>query len=100
MSDAHDPIEDRIDEGFDRLRSDSRGLDAMDRRYLKCIANHYAGGPVGVETVAAALSEHRDALEGKLEFILVEDVKQDHFVTHGAHALDGSHRVFDLVETV
>ena len=44
----------------------------MDRRYLKCIAEHYAGGPVGVETVAAALSEHRDALEDVIEPFLIQ----------------------------
>ncbi|HZU89175.1 MAG TPA: Holliday junction branch migration DNA helicase RuvB, partial [Stellaceae bacterium] len=43
-----------------RLEVDARGLDAMDRRYLRAIAEHYSGGPVGVETMAAALGEQRD----------------------------------------
>ena len=55
-----------------RLDVDARGLDAMDRRYLSCIAEHYGGGPVGVETVAAALSEHRDALEDVIEPFLMQ----------------------------
>jgi len=55
-----------------RLDVDGRGLDAMDRRYLSCIAEHYGGGPVGVETVAAALSEHRDALEDVIEPFLMQ----------------------------
>src|SRR5262249_1408971 len=45
-----------------RLDVDARGLDAMDRRYLGCIAGDFAGGPVGVETLVAALSEPRDAI--------------------------------------
>ncbi|MBN36276.1 MAG: Holliday junction branch migration DNA helicase RuvB [Rhodospirillaceae bacterium] len=60
------------DAALARLDVDARGLDAMDRRYLKCIAEHYAGGPVGVETVAAALSEHRDALEDVIEPFLIQ----------------------------
>jgi len=46
------------------LEVDAGGLDAMDRRYLKMIAENYAGGPVGIETIAAALSEPRDADRG------------------------------------
>jgi len=55
-----------------RLDVDERGLDAMDRRYLACIAENYAGGPVGVETLAAALSEQRDALEEVIEPYLIQ----------------------------
>ncbi|MBM3585711.1 MAG: Holliday junction branch migration DNA helicase RuvB [Alphaproteobacteria bacterium] len=55
-----------------RLAVDERGLDAMDRRYLACIAEHYGGGPVGVDTIAAALSEHRDALEDVIEPFLIQ----------------------------
>jgi Holliday junction DNA helicase RuvB len=57
---------------LDRLEVDARGLDAMDRRYLACIADSYGGGPVGVDTVAAALSEHRDALEEVIEPFLIQ----------------------------
>ena len=60
------------DAALARLDVDGRGLDAMDRRYLACIVEHYGGGPVGVETVAAALSEHRDALEDVIEPFLIQ----------------------------
>ena len=56
-----------------RLDVDIRGLDAMDRRYLLCIARNYEGGPVGVETLAAALSEPRDALEEIVEPFLIQE---------------------------
>ena len=48
------------------------GLDAMDRRYLSTIALNYGGGPVGVETMAAALSEPRDAIEDIIEPFLIQ----------------------------
>ncbi len=54
------------------LEVDHAGLDAMDRRYLTMIAVHYAGGPVGVDTMAAALSEPRDAIEEIVEPFLVQ----------------------------
>ncbi len=60
------------DRALARLEVDGSGLDAMDRRYLACIADHYGGGPVGVETIAAALSEHRDALEDVIEPFLIQ----------------------------
>ncbi len=60
------------DAALTRLEVDSRGLDAMDRRYLSCLAENYAGGPVGVDTVAAALSEQRDALEEVIEPYLIQ----------------------------
>src|SRR5215207_102926 len=55
-----------------RLEVDARGLDGMDRRYLRSIAEHYAGGPVGVETMAAALSEQRDVIEEVIEPYLMQ----------------------------
>ncbi|HEX3860558.1 MAG TPA: Holliday junction branch migration DNA helicase RuvB [Stellaceae bacterium] len=55
-----------------RLEVDGSGLDGMDRRYLRCIAEHYAGGPVGVETMAAALGEQRDVLEEVIEPYLIQ----------------------------
>ncbi len=58
--------------GLRRLEVDERGLDAMDRRYLACIADNYGGGPVGVETLAAALSEQRDVLEEVIEPYLMQ----------------------------
>ena len=60
------------DAALARLDVDKRGLDAMDRRYLACIAENYAGGPVGVETLAAALSEQRDVLEEVIEPYLIQ----------------------------
>ncbi len=60
------------DQALRRLDVDGRGLDAMDRRYLLCIAEHYGGGPVGVETIAAALSEQRDAIEDVIEPYLIQ----------------------------
>ena len=60
------------DAALARLDVDKRGLDAMDRRYLSCIADNYAGGPVGVETLVAALSEQRDVLEEVIEPYLIQ----------------------------
>jgi Holliday junction DNA helicase RuvB len=54
------------------LEVDGAGLDAMDRRYLNLIAANYGGGPVGVETIAAALSEPRDAIEEIIEPFLIQ----------------------------
>jgi holliday junction DNA helicase RuvB len=54
------------------LEVDAAGLDAMDRRYLKTIAENYGGGPVGVDTLAAALSEPRDAIEDIIEPFLIQ----------------------------
>jgi holliday junction DNA helicase RuvB len=54
------------------LEVDAAGLDAMDRRYLSTIATSYGGGPVGVETMAAALSEPRDAIEDIIEPYLIQ----------------------------
>ncbi|MEI8394168.1 MAG: Holliday junction branch migration DNA helicase RuvB [Rhodospirillaceae bacterium] len=60
------------DAALTRLDVDKSGLDTMDRRYLGCIAKNYAGGPVGVETLAAALSEQRDVLEEVIEPYLLQ----------------------------
>jgi Holliday junction DNA helicase RuvB len=60
------------DEALTRLEVDKLGFDAMDRRYLSIIAENYAGGPVGVETLAAALSEQRDVLEEVIEPYLIQ----------------------------
>jgi Holliday junction DNA helicase RuvB len=60
------------DAALTRLEVDRRGLDAMDRRYLRAIAEHYAGGPVGVETMAAVLSEQRDVIEDVIEPYLIQ----------------------------
>jgi Holliday junction DNA helicase RuvB len=60
------------DRSLNRLGVDQLGLDAMDRRYLTCIAEQYGGGPVGVETLAAALSEQRDTIEEVIEPFLLQ----------------------------
>jgi Holliday junction DNA helicase RuvB len=60
------------DKALMALEVDAAGLDAMDRRYLSTIALNYGGGPVGVETIAAALSEPRDAIEDIIEPFLIQ----------------------------
>ncbi|MDZ4307681.1 Holliday junction branch migration DNA helicase RuvB [Allopontixanthobacter sp.] len=60
------------DEALTRLEVDRLGLDAMDRRYLMMIAEIYKGGPVGVETLAAGLSEPRDTVEEVIEPYLIQ----------------------------
>jgi Holliday junction DNA helicase RuvB len=60
------------DQALSRLEIDALGLDAMDRRYLTMIADLYGGGPVGVETLAAGLSEPRDTLEDVVEPFLIQ----------------------------
>ncbi len=67
----------RVDAGaadatLTRLEVDRMGLDAMDRRYLRCIADNYGGGPVGVEALAASLSEQRDVIEDVIEPYLIQ----------------------------
>jgi holliday junction DNA helicase RuvB len=60
------------DAALNRLEVDALGLDAMDRRYLTMIADIYRGGPVGVETLAAGLSEPRDTIEEVIEPFLIQ----------------------------
>ncbi len=60
------------DAALNRLEVDQRGLDAMDRKYLRCIAENYSGGPVGVDTLAAALSEERDTIVEVIEPYLIQ----------------------------
>jgi Holliday junction DNA helicase RuvB len=61
------------DAALTRLEVDALGLDAMDRRYLRRMAEHHGGGPVGVETLAAALAEARDTLEDVIEPYLIQE---------------------------
>lgn len=63
---------DLVDAALQRLDVDRSGLDGMDRRYLACIAGNYGGGPVGVDTLAAALSEQRDMIEDVIEPYLMQ----------------------------
>jgi Holliday junction DNA helicase RuvB len=60
------------DRALKRLEVDSDGLDMQDRRYLHALVETYSGGPVGVETLAAALAEARDALEDVIEPYLMQ----------------------------
>jgi len=60
------------DRALGELEVDAAGLDAMDRRYLTTVAVSYGGGPVGVDTLAAALSEPRDAIEDIIEPFLIQ----------------------------
>ena len=60
------------DAALTRLEVDGMGLDALDRRYLTMIAQNFGGGPVGVETIAAGLSEPRDAIEDIIEPYLIQ----------------------------
>ncbi len=60
------------DHALMRLDVDARGLDSMDRRYLRHIVENHAGGPVGIETIAAALSEERDTIEDVVEPFLMQ----------------------------
>lgn len=60
------------DTALKRMEVDARGLDALDHRYLNCIAVNFGGGPVGIETIAASLSEPRDAIEEIIEPYLIQ----------------------------
>ena len=60
------------DHALTRLGVDKLGLDGADRRYLQLIAEQYSGGPVGIETISAAISESRDALEEVIEPYLLQ----------------------------
>jgi Holliday junction DNA helicase RuvB len=60
------------DRALTRLGVDDLGLDGADRRYLGLVAEHYGGGPVGIETLSAALSESRDAIEEVIEPFLLQ----------------------------
>ncbi|MBQ5469701.1 MAG: Holliday junction branch migration DNA helicase RuvB, partial [Acetobacter sp.] len=62
-----------VDTALQRLEVDTLGLDNMDRTYLRRIADYHHGGPVGVETLAAALAESRDTLEDVIEPYLIQE---------------------------
>lgn len=79
------------DRALARLEVDSRGLDALDHRYLGCIAMNFGGGPVGIETIAASLSEPRDAIEEIVEPYLIQQgfvnrTPRGRILTQGAFA--------------
>lgn len=60
------------DKALRNLDVDMRGLDMLDHRYLTCIAHNFGGGPVGIDTIAASLSESRDAIEDIVEPYLLQ----------------------------
>ncbi len=64
---------DLADEALLRLDIDRRGLDRLDRRILRAIIEHYGGGPVGIETIAASISEERDTIEDVYEPFLMQE---------------------------
>jgi Holliday junction DNA helicase RuvB len=97
------------DHALTQLEVDRTGLDAMDRRYLKCLAENYGGGPVGVDTLAAALSEARDMLEEVIEPYLIQQaliqrtprgriVGDEGYRALGLTPPPRSERQFDLLE--
>ncbi|HXL71962.1 MAG TPA: Holliday junction branch migration DNA helicase RuvB [Rhizomicrobium sp.] len=70
---GHAKVDAKIaDAALTRLEVDHKGLDAFDKRYLSLIAENFAGGPVGIETIAAALGEARDAIEEIVEPYLMQ----------------------------
>jgi Holliday junction DNA helicase RuvB len=70
---GHGRVDAKIaDAALTRLEVDARGLDAFDRNYIRLIAESFAGGPVGIETIAAALGESRDAIEEIVEPFLLQ----------------------------
>ena len=80
--DAHE-----ADKALRRLEVDSLGFDQLDRRYLSLIATSFGGGPVGIETIAAALSEPRDAIEEIVEpFLIQTGLRPAHPARPPAHA--------------
>jgi Holliday junction DNA helicase RuvB len=60
------------DKALKRLEVDAIGLDSLDRRYLNALIHHFSGGPVGLDTMAAALAEARDVLEDVVEPFLIQ----------------------------
>lgn len=79
------------DYALNQLDIDSRGLDQLDTRYLRLVAKNFSGGPVGIETIAAALSEPRDALEEIVEPYLLQQgylqrTPRGRVLTAGAYA--------------
>jgi Holliday junction DNA helicase RuvB len=73
VADSGRPVDAKLaDVTLRQLEVDDLGLDSLDRRYLRAIALNYGGGPVGIDTMAAALSEQRDTLEETVEPFLLQ----------------------------
>ncbi|MDP9195339.1 MAG: Holliday junction branch migration DNA helicase RuvB [Pseudomonadota bacterium] len=83
------------DAALTRLEVDRQGFDAMDRRFLGCIASNYGGGPVGVETLGAALGEQRDVLEEVIEPYLIQQGMLQR-TPRGRMLTDAGYRYLDL----
>jgi Holliday junction DNA helicase RuvB len=83
------------DAALTRLEVDRLGFDSMDRRYLSLIAENYGGGPVGIETLGAALSEQRDVLEEVIEPYLIQQGLLQR-TPRGRMLTDGGFRYLDL----
>ncbi|MGF1650745.1 MAG: Holliday junction branch migration DNA helicase RuvB [Hyphomicrobiaceae bacterium] len=96
------------DRALQMLEVDAAGLDALDHRYLRCIAVDYDGGPVGIETISAALSEPRDAIEEIVEPYLLQQgfvgrTPRGRVLTLKAYrhlGLSGQPKVFDAQATL
>jgi holliday junction DNA helicase RuvB len=86
---------DAADRALMRLEVDRLGFDAMDRRYLRCIADNYGGGPVGVDTLGAALGEQRDVLEETIEPYLIQQGLLQR-TPRGRMLTDGGYRYLGL----
>lgn len=77
LSNTQEITKDLANQALHRLEIDERGLDAMDRRFMRLLADFYGGGPAGIETLAAALCEQKDVLEDVVEpFLLQEGLLQ------------------------
>jgi holliday junction DNA helicase RuvB len=73
MAEGADVIDQRVaDRALKKLQVDNRGLDGLDHRHLTCIAVSFGGGPVGIDTIAASLSEARDGIEEIVEPFLIQ----------------------------
>ncbi|MET3601494.1 Holliday junction branch migration DNA helicase RuvB [Martelella mangrovi] len=72
VADANEVSRAIADEALTRLEVDHMGFDQLDRRYLTMICQHFGGGPVGIETIAAGLSEPRDAIEDIIEPYMIQ----------------------------
>ena len=72
VADAEEVTAKVADEALSRLEVDTIGLDELDRRYLDVIGVNFGGGPVGIETISASLSEPRDAVEDIIEPYLIQ----------------------------
>jgi Holliday junction DNA helicase RuvB len=96
---GHSPVDRAAaDAALRKLDVDDKGLDAMDRRYMTCIGRDFGGGPVGIETLVAALSEPRDAIEEMIEPYLIQQ-GLIHRTSRGRMLADAGFRHLGLAPT-